>query len=145
MISVSSTFTPTALAVAGLFSVALGVWHLGVPRWFDFAGALRGPVSTLRPLRMGPFAHRTTRSDVLGLGWVMSNAASYVLISVGVADLAAPAWLGTRFAPLIGGWIAGWWALRAASQLALGRRRLDVVLIAVFLGIAGVHIAAAAV
>jgi hypothetical protein len=137
----------TLLAVAGVFSIGLGVWHLGVPRWFDFAGAIgpdHGPGRDLRPLRVGPFVHRTSRRDVLGLSWVMSNAASYVLVSIGIVDLLAAEWLGTAAGRLLAAWIAGWWLLRAVSQLALGRRAVDLLALFGFATVGAVHLAAAA-
>ena len=132
------------LAVAGVFAILLGVWHLGVPRWFDFPGAIGGESgAALRPMRLGPWSRATARREVLGLSWVMSNAASYVLVSVGIVDLVAATWLGSPAAPLIGGWIGGWWAVRAISQLAVGRRRLDVAVGLWFGGLALVHLVAA--
>jgi hypothetical protein len=135
------------LAVTGVFSIALGIWHLGVPRWFDFAGAIghdREGASEVRPLRLGPISHATSRRDVLALSWVMSNAASYVLVSIGVVDLLPAEWLGTSVGRLLALWVAGWWGLRTVSQLALGWRRVDRLALAGFATIAAIHLAAAA-
>jgi hypothetical protein len=42
-------------------------------------------------------------------------------------------------------WAAGWWAIRAAGQLLLGRRTGDWLVAAWFAGLAGIHVAAALV
>ncbi|CAN5481872.1 hypothetical protein BH20CHL6_BH20CHL6_03900 [soil metagenome] len=108
------------LSAAGLFTLGLSIWHLGVPRWFDFRDAIdpEGPERPLRPLRplvLGPLSRPNSRGEVLGITWVMSYAASYVLISVGVADLVWATWLGTPMGRLLAVWICGWWAVRAVS------------------------------
>ena len=130
---------------SGLAALALGVWHLGVPRWFDFAAAIGGDVggSPLRPLRLGPWRHPTTRRDVLGVAWVMNAGTSYVLISIGVFGLAAPLWIGSEGGRWLAIWIAGWWGIRAVMQLPMGRRRIDVLLVALFAVLAVVFGAAA--
>lgn len=135
-----------AVAGAGVFSVALGIAHLWVPRIFalDRAIGTDGPsVPELGMLGRGAWAYRRRRSDAIGLAWVMSNAASYVLLSIGALDLAWAA--GHRAVPLgIGGlWIAGWWALRAGGQFVVGRRRGDFAIAALFAALAVVHVALA--
>src|SRR5262249_47076753 len=77
------------------------------------------------PLQLGPIRYATTRGDVYGIAWVMNHAASYVLVSIGVLDLAWTLWLRQPFGPVLCLWIAGWWLVRAATQLYLGRRRGD--------------------
>jgi hypothetical protein len=131
---------------AGLFSLGLGAWHVGVLRWFDIPGAIgvdepgRPPV---RPFGAGRFVHRTTRADVLGIVRVMNAGTSYVLVSIGVVGLLGPVWLGTPWGRILGLWIAGWWAIRAAMQLRIGRRRIDIVLVFLFAALAAVFVAAA--
>lgn len=128
--------------VAGIFSLALGVVHVWVPRIFAFDRAIgvdNGGLPSIGEVRLGTLAYQRRRADLVGLSWVMSNAASYVLATIGIIDLA---WaLGDRTVPLpIGAtWIAGWWALRAVGQFALGRRSRDVWLAVVFLAPAGWH------
>ena len=146
MLLVSSQLT-WALAVCGIWTIGLGLWHLGVPRWFAFREALEptgdGPRKALGRYRIGPIAYERRPTDVVGLGWVMSNAASMVLVTVGLLDVA---WaLGDRTIPIVLGalWIALWWAVRAGSQLLIGRRVVDMQLLAVFAAIATLHLAVA--
>jgi hypothetical protein len=73
----------------------------------------------------------------------MSNAASYVLISLGVADLTSRAGLATDIGRLFAFWAVGWWALRAGGQFLLGRRWGDRALVAGFAFLAVVHAIAA--
>jgi hypothetical protein len=128
--------------VAGASSIALGIVHLWVPRIFAFdraIGADDGSLPTIGWIRLGRWSYRRRRSDLTGLSWVMSNAASCVLVSVGIVDLA---WsIGDRSIPLgIGAmWIAVWWASRAAGQFAIGRRIGDVGLAIGFITLASWH------
>lgn len=134
------------LAAAGAYTVALGIVHVAIPLIMDFdhaiptAGAAPTP---LRTLALGPIRYEVRRSDVRGIAWVMSNAASYVLITLGLADLTAASWLGTDHGRLLAIWAAGWWVLRAAGQLLLGRRRGDLAVAAWFTGLGVVHAVAA--
>lgn len=142
----SSVFASVVLAVAGVFTLGLGVVHLWIPRIFRFERAIGrdgdgGPA--LGDVGVGDRRYTLRRADALGLAWVMSNAASLVLISIGLLDLA---WLtGWRAVPIGLGaaWIAVWWALRAVSQLAVGRRRIDWAFVAWFgaLGVAHMFVA----
>lgn len=146
VLPVSSVLT-IGLVITGMFSLALGIAHLWVPRIFalDRAIGTDGPsVAELGSLGRGAWAYRRRRSDAIGLAWVMSNAASYVLVSIGLLDLVWAA--GHRTVPLgIGAlWIACWWGLRAGGQFAVGRRRGDVAIAALFATLAAVHLAVAA-
>ena len=133
-----------ALAFCGIWTIGLGLWHIGVPRWFAFREAVEptgsGPLRALGLYRLGPVAYERRLADVVGLGWVMSNAASMVLVTVGLLDVV---WaVGDRTIPIVLGaaWIALWWAVRAASQLLVGRRVLDMQLLALFAAIALLHL-----
>jgi hypothetical protein len=124
----SSPVLVASLVVAGAFTIALGVVHLWIPRIFRFGAAIGrddGALPALGDVAVGPWRYRLRRADALGLSWVMSNAASVVLVSIGLLDLAWVA--GWRGIPLVlgGAWIAIWWLVRAGSQLTIGRRRLD--------------------
>ncbi len=114
-----------ALAVVGLFSLALGSVHFFFPKLLDFEHAIPKDGPPIRPFRLGPIRVATKRSDVHGIGWVMNHAASYVLVSIGLFDLAAYWWLGTTAGRLLTVWIGVWWLIRAGSQFYLGKRRAD--------------------
>jgi hypothetical protein len=134
------------LVAVGLGVIVLGLWHLGVPIWFQVGRALdgerRGP---LPPVRMAPVRYGTMARDVLGITWIMNLAASYGLITIGIAMLAAPLWMGTPAGRVLALWMAGWWLVRAGGQLAMGRRRIDLVVMTAFaaLGVLGLAIAVA--
>ncbi|HRJ41413.1 MAG: hypothetical protein KJZ86_13090 [Caldilineaceae bacterium] len=117
--------TIVALAVVGLFSLGLGSVHFFFPKLLDFEHSIPKEGPPIRPFRLGPICYATLRSDVHGIGWVMNHAASYVLVSIGLFDLAAWWWLGSTAGRLLSLWIALWWLIRAASQFYLGRRRGD--------------------
>jgi hypothetical protein len=134
--------------LAGIFTVALGAWHVGVPRWFAFRAAiLDRPEAAVRPLppfRLGPVRHDTTPSDVLGIAWVMNAATSHALVTIGLVCLLAPAWIGTPVGRAFALWVAGWWGIRAALQLSFGRRRIDIVLLTLFASLTGLFVLVAA-
>jgi hypothetical protein len=134
------------LAGIGGFTILLGVWHLGVPVWFHFRSALEaGGREALPPVGCAPLRYGTTTRDVLGVSWIMNVAASYGLITIGIAMLAAQVWVGTPAGRVLALWIAGWWFVRAVAQLAMGRRRLDLLVIVAFgaLGVVALLLAAA--
>lgn len=134
------------IQAAGLFSLVLGIWHVGVPRWFDMRTAVGtdGPErQPLQPWVLGRFVHPTSRADVLGIVGVMNAATSYVIISIGVVGLLAPIWIATPDGRWLAAWIAGWWAIRAAMQLPIGRRRIDLIVMALFAVLAVIFVAAA--
>ena len=143
MLLVSSALLTIGIIGAGVFSIALGVIHLRIPailRYGDLIGsdAEGQPIGQLRvgPLR---FRYGLRRRDLVGMTWVMSNAASYVLVTIGLIDtLWGAGWRGLPLA--IGGiWIAGWWAIRAGGQLVVGRRAGDVVVVGWFACLALLH------
>ena len=131
-----------ALMLAGIVTLALGAVHVILPRLYDVDTAvpLEGP-----PLRRLPLVgerYATRRQDVRGIVWVSNNAASYVLLTLAVADVAASWWLGTPAGRLLALWATGWWLLRAVSQLAIGHRSGDLAFCAAFVALAAVHMAA---
>lgn len=132
-----------ALVVTGLATLGLGAVHLVIPRLVDIRAAVPPLSAPLRPLPLLRARYRTRREDVLGVVWVSNNAATWVLLTLGVADLLATRWLGTEAGRLIALWATGWWVVRAGSQLAFGRRPVDLVLLAVFAIAAAVHLLAA--
>ena len=132
-----------ALVVSGVFTLLLGIAHFFFPVLLDFKEAIPRRGSPLRPFRLGPIRYDTQRQDIYGIAWVMNHAASYTLVSVGVADLLAIRWLGTPLGLPLSLWIAGWWFLRAGSQLYLGRRRGDWLILAGFAVLGVIHLGAA--
>jgi hypothetical protein len=132
-----------SLAVTGLFTGILGTIHFFFPILLDFPVAIPRQGVSLKHFRLGPIRYATQRSDVYGIAWVMNHAASYTLVSIGIVDLLAYRWLATPIAPWLALWIAGWWFLRAASQLYLGRRRGDWLILAGFTWLGIVHLVVA--
>jgi len=120
-----TTGTVAALGIVGIFSLALGSVHFFFPKLLDFEHSIPKDGPPIRPFRLGPIRYPTKRSDVHGIGWVMNHATSYVLVSIGVFDLAAYLWLGTPTGRLLSLWIAVWWLIRAGSQFYLGKRKGD--------------------
>jgi hypothetical protein len=138
----SMTLLLLALAVSGVFSLTLGVAHFAFPILFDFEHAIPRSGAPLKPFRLGPIRYATQRSDVNGIAWVMNHAASYTLVGVGLADLTAFWWLDSPVGRILALWIAGWWFMRAGSQLYLGRRRGDWWILAGFSLLGIVHVLA---
>lgn len=132
------------LVAAGLATLALGVVHLILPRLYDLETAVPLDGAPLRPLPLIGDRYATRRQDVRGIVWVSNNAASYVLLTLGILDLAATSWLATPAGRLLALWAAGWWLVRAVSQLAIGRRSGDLAFVIGFLVLGVVHLAAAA-
>ena len=132
-----------ALAISGLFTLILGLLHFFFPLLLDFEQAIPKQGPLLKPFRLGPIFYKTQRQDVYGIAWVMNHAASYTLVSIGMADLMASYWLGTALGQLLALWIAVWWFIRAASQLYLGRRRGDWWILIGFAWLGLVHLGVA--
>ena len=129
------------LYVSGAFSLVLGAVHFFLPILLDFRTAIPLEGAALKPLRLGVFRYATTRRDVVGIAWIMNHAASYVLVTLGLLDLFWTRWLDTPLGILLSLWIAGWWLVRAASQLYLGKRSGDWLILAWFAALGLLHIA----
>lgn len=127
-----------ALTVMGVFSLTLGTLHFFFPYLLDFKNAIPITGTVLKPFRIGPIRLATQRSDVHGIAWVMNHAASYVLVSIGLLNLYW-AYAG-QTNQLLALWIAGWWFLRAGSQLYLGRRRGDWLVLIGFALLGATHL-----
>jgi hypothetical protein len=128
------------LYVTGAFTFALGTLHFFFPRLFDFRGAISLEGAPLKPFPLLVTRYQTSRQDISGLVWVMNHAASFALVTVGLADLAWPLWARSSFRLYIALWIALWWVLRGASQFYLGRRWGDWAVFIVFSGFALLHL-----
>lgn len=133
-----------ALPLIGIGTLALGAVHLVIPLLADVDTAIPAGGRPLRPLPVVGGRYATRRRDVLGIVWGSNNAASYVLLTLGAADLVAATWIGASAGRLLALWAAGWSAVRSASQLTFGRRAEDLLLMSVFAGFAAFHLAAAA-
>ena len=136
---------PALLTLAGVFTLILGTLHFFFPLLFDFENAIpaSGPPLKRFPLWFRRGGYATQRSDVRGIAWVMNHATSYVLVSIGLLDLFWARWLGQPGGQLLALWLAGWWFIRAASQLYLGRRRGDWLILAWFSLLGLLHLWAA--
>jgi hypothetical protein len=134
-------FLTAAVQASGLSSLLLGIAHLFFPILFDFDTAIPRTGSPLRLLDLGVMRYRMTRRDVWGIAWVMNMAASYVLISVGLASMLLLPALPREWAVLLAWWIAFWWLIRAASQLFLGHRPGDILILIGFAIFGFLHIA----
>jgi hypothetical protein len=130
---------PNLLYLSGAFALGLGLLHFAFPILFDFDGAIPRDGPPLRPFHLGPIRYPTTRGDVRGLAWVMNHAASFGLVTVGLLDVAWTLWWAEPWRGLALAWVAAWWALRAGSQLYLGRRRGDWLIVAGFASLAVLH------
>ncbi len=132
-----------ALIICGLFTVVLGTVHFFFPILLDFEQAIPTQGALLKPFRLGPIFYKTQRRDVYGIAWVMNHVASYTLVSIGGLDLLANYWIGTPIGRWLALWIAGWWFIRATSQLYLGRRRGDWWILLGFAWLGVVHLGVA--
>jgi hypothetical protein len=142
---VGSPLLSILAAAAGAFTIVLGVVHVGIPSILRFSDAIGvdGDQPGLGQVRMPGIKYNLKRADLRGIAWVMSNAASYVLVSVGIIDLAwVSDWRGIPL-PIGAAWVAGWWAVRSGGQLLVGRRIGDVAITAWFACLAALHVAIA--
>lgn len=132
-----------ALYLAGMFTVALGILHFFFPVLLDFKQAIPKNGTPLKPFHIFFYHYETKRSDVHGIAWVMNHCVSYVIVTIGLLDLFSTKWLHTSVGCALALWIAGWWLLRAITQLYLGRRRGDWFTLIWFSLISLLHVAAA--
>lgn len=123
---------PNLLYVCGAFALILGALHFFFPLLFDFRGAIPSQGDALKPFPLVVTKYPTTRSDIYGLVWVMNGAASFAILTVGILDVFWSVWLRSAYGALIAIWIALFYFLRAASQLAMGRRRGDWLILFAF-------------
>lgn len=128
------------LYITGIFGVILGTLHFFFPVLFDFRGAMPNDGDALKPFRLLFINYATTRQDVRGLIWVMNHFVSYNLVAYGLIDLFWPVWLATPFATVVCLWMAGGWFIRAASQLYMGKRLGDWLILAGFALVGAVHV-----
>lgn len=147
------TFVPHAslaflLALAGAFTLVLGLLHFFLPLLLDFRSVVLDRPEGWKPVRgfrLWPSRYLVTLSDRLGVVWVMNHAASYTLVAIGLVDLLAGRWLATDLGAgrILALWIGGWWVVRAVTQLTFGRRLGDWMILAFFGLLAILHLVAA--
>lgn len=133
-------FLPNLLYLTGAFAVLLGALHFFFPVLFDFRGALAKQGPPLKPFPLLVTRYQTTRDDIRGLIWIMNYAASFAILTVGLIDLFWSAWLKSQYGALIAVWIALFWFLRSGSQLYMGRRRGDWLILAAFAALGFIHL-----
>ena len=134
-------------AGAGSFTILLGLVHVAIPAILRFPEAIGmdDDLPGLGRIRLPRGRYQLPRADLLGITWVMSDAASYVLLTIGMVNVAwAVGWRGVPLA-IGAAWIAGWWAIRAGRQLLLGVRGGDLAIATWFGGLAVLHLVIAAV
>lgn len=129
------------LSGAGVFTLALGLVHIAVPALLDYRAPMLSEVAAKlpRPFHVWPTRYQVTARDRYGIIWMMNLAASYGLITIALADLFAQTWLRGP-GSLVSLWIAGWWLVRAAAELALGRRLGDWLIMAWFVALGVIHV-----
>lgn len=131
---------PNLLYLCGAFAVVLGSLHFFFPLLFDFRGAIPREGTALKPFPLLVRQYNTTRGDIYGLVWVMNGAASFAILTVGLLDLGWTLWLRSPYGTFIAVWIALFYFLRAASQLAMGTRRGDWLILAAFAALGFFHL-----
>lgn len=131
---------PNLLYVCGAFGVILGVLHFFFPLLFDFRGAIANEGNALKPFPLLVGKYNTRRSDIYGLVWVMNGAASFAILTVGLLDLFWTVWLHSAYGVLIAVWIALFYFIRAASQVAMGKRRGDWLILGAFAALGVFHL-----
>ena len=70
----------------------------------------------------------------------MNHAASFAILTVGLLDMFWTQWLRSPYGALVAIWIALFWFLRAGSQLYMGRRRGDWLILGAFAALGVIHI-----
>jgi hypothetical protein len=128
--------------VAGVFGIVLGILHFFFPFLFDFRGAIAPQGDALKPFPLLITRYNTTRQDIYGLVWVMNNAASFSILSIGILDLFWREWLSASYGQVVTLWIGAFYFIRAASQLYMGRRRGDWLILAAFGALGAFHVLA---
>jgi hypothetical protein len=131
---------PNLLYVCGVFGVILGALHFFFPLLFDFRGAIAREGDALKPFPLLVTNYNTSRGDIYGLVWVMNGAASFAILTVGLLDLFWQVWLYSDYGTLIAIWIALFYFIRAGSQVAMGTRRGDWLILGAFATLGAFHL-----
>lgn len=131
------------LYAAGAFAIVLGILHFTFPTRFGFFAALPADGPPPPPYRLLFYRYEMKRSDLRGIIYVMNHCVSYAIVAVGVFDCFAARWLGTSPGALAAGAAAGFWLMRAGTQLYLGTRLGDWLVIVCFTLLGALHVVAA--
>jgi len=130
------------LILCGIFSLVLGSTHIVYPQLFHYKSLIFTESSLERdiaPLRLWPIVYPLNLRNLHGIIWMMNFHVSFVLVSIGFAEVFYPQWLLTQGRPPLL-WFAAWWLLRAACQLMLGRKWYDWLILAGFATLGGIHV-----
>src|SRR5262245_34482808 len=123
---------PALLYGAGVFTLALGSAHFFLPRWLDFRTVLFEVApdwKARRPFPPCPTPYPATPRYLHVVVLLSNHSAIYTLVGIGLLDLFAQGWL-QDIGRLPALWVAGFWFLRAATQLTFGRRWGDWLILA---------------
>src|SRR5215204_222442 len=137
------TLLTILLNLCGVFAVVLGFLHFTFPEKFGFAAVMPKAGVHIPPFGLAFYRYEMKCSDLRGIIYVMNHCVSYVILSVGLFDLFAQRWFGTFPGSLAACLIGGFWLMRAATQLYLGKRKGDWFVIAWFCLLGGLHFFAA--
>lgn len=132
-----------SLYASGSFAVLLGLLHFTFPERFGFFAVLPTEGAAVPPFRLLFYRYDMKCSDLRGIIYVMNHCVSYVILAAGVFDLFAARWLGTFSGALAACLIGGFWFVRSATQLYLGRRKGDWFVIGWFAALGALHLVAA--
>ncbi len=122
----------------------LGLLHFRFPERFGFREALSGDEPAVPPFRLWFYRYDFRRPELFGVVKIMNHCVSYTIVAIGICDLFCREWLHTRGGFWLAAWIAGFWFVRAYTQLYLGRRPGDWFVVAAFGALGCVHVVAAA-
>jgi hypothetical protein len=125
-----------AVKVVGAFALALGMLHFFFPKLLDFENVVMMKGPELKPFKLLYWSYQTKRADVRGIIWLMNHHVSFVIVSIGIADLLIGQWISNSLSSVILLWMSAWWFLRALLQFYLGTRQGDWLVFGWFLLVA---------
>jgi len=141
--TISAQATVSVLVtLCGIFSAVLGLTHIVYPQLFRYRSLIYAESNLNReiePFRLWPIVYPLNLHNLYGIIWMMNFHVSFVLISIGIVEVFYPDWLlGPAHSLIL--WIAGWWLLRAAFQLMLGRKWHDWLILTGFAILGLIHV-----
>src|SRR5262249_9769976 len=102
---------PILLVAAGGVTLLLGLTHFYYPALFSYRlifDSYPQKDRTLKPFKLGMLRYPMDVDKAYGIVWMMNHHVSLVLVSIGVLEVYAPAWLLAE-GKYLALWIAGWW------------------------------------